>query len=195
MPTIRRSTALPLAVAIVAVLGFGTIAAMTMMPKSHSGGSGVGGPFTLTSQDGKTVTQAALDGRPTLVFFGYTHCPDTCPTTLASISSVFKALGKDIKPQALFITVDPERDTPVVMKDYLQSFDPRIVGLTGTPAQIKKVEGDYKVYAKAIPDKDGNYSMDHTAITYLMDKNGNFAGGFNLNQPAAAAAAELKRYE
>ena len=156
--------------------------------------SGVGGPFALTSQDGALVTQAALQGHPTLVFFGYTHCPDVCPATLAEISSVFKALGPQTKAKALFITVDPERDTPVVLKDYMSSFDPRITGLTGTPEAIKKVESEYKAYAKAVPDKDGTYTMDHTSITYLMDKDGAFVSGFNLDRPATDSAAELRQY-
>lgn len=161
---------------------------------SQGGTSAVGGPFRLVAQDGKPVTEQALKGQPSLVFFGYTHCPDVCPATLSEISSVFKSLGPDAKAKAFFVTVDPQRDTPVVMKDYLSSFDPRIVGLTGSPEAIKKVEDDYKVYAEAKPDKDGTYTMDHTAITYLMDKNGLFVSGFNLDRPAAEAAAELRRY-
>lgn len=161
---------------------------------SQGGTAAVGGPFALLSQDGKTVTQQALKGHPRLVFFGYTHCPDVCPATLSEISSVFKALGPEAKAKAFFVTVDPQRDTPVVMKDYLSSFDPHIVGLTGSPEAIKKIEDDYKVYAEAKPDKDGTYTMDHTAITYLMDKNGLFVSGFNLDRPPAEAAAELKRF-
>ena len=158
----------------------------------------LGGPFALTSQDGAAVTQAALKGHPTLVFFGYTHCPDVCPTTLASISAVMKALGPEKgaeAPRALFVTVDPERDTPAVLRDYLDSFDPHITGLTGAPADIRRMEGEYKVYAKAVPDKDGTYSMDHTAMTYLMDRRGRFVTGFNLDRPPAEAAAELRSYE
>ena len=161
---------------------------------SQGGTAAVGGPFTLVAQDGTPVTEQALKGQPSLVFFGYTHCPDVCPATLSEISSVFKALGPDAKAKAFFVTVDPQRDTPVVMKDYLSSFDPRITGLTGSPAAIKKVEDDYKVYAEAKADKDGTYTMDHTAITYLMDKNGLFVSGFNLDRSPADAAAELKRY-
>ncbi len=162
---------------------------------SQGGTSAVGGPFALVSQDGAPVTQQALQGQPNLVFFGYTHCPDVCPATLAQISSVFKALGPDTKAKAFFVTVDPQRDTPLVMKDYLSSFDPRIVGLTGSPEAVKKIEDDYKVYAEAKPDKDGTYTMDHTAITYLMDRKGLFVGGFNLDRPPADAAAELKHYD
>ena len=178
-------------------LGLAIAGLAVILLQSHAGRgtTAVGGPFTLTSQDGRPVTQAALDGHPTLVFFGYTHCPDVCPATLAEISSVFQAAGPDDKARALFITVDPQRDTPPVLKDYLQSFDPRITALTGTPEQIRQVETAYKAYAKAVPDKDGTYSMDHTAITYLMDKQGRFVGGFNLERPAQEAAAELKQYD
>lgn len=182
--------------------GFGVLLAIgvyVILP--HGGdraGASVGGPFALISQDGATVTEKALDGHPTLVFFGYTHCPDVCPATLAEITSVFKALGEDAaakdQAKAIFITVDPQRDTPVVLKDYLSSFDPRITALTGSPEAIKSVEREYKAYAKAVPDKDGTYTMDHTAITYLMNKKGEFVGAFNLDRPAKDSAAELKRY-
>ena len=190
-----RTRILPLALAAVGFVALAAIAATILIPRAGRSTTTIGGPFTLTSQDGTPVTAAALDGHPTLVFFGYTHCPDVCPATLAEISSVFKAMGPAEASRALFITVDPERDTPPVLKDYLQSFDPRITALTGTPDQIRNVESEYKAYAKAIPDKDGTYSMDHTAITYLMDKRGHFVGGFNLDRPAQEAAAELKQYD
>ena len=161
----------------------------------QGGTAAVGGPFALVSQDGAPTTQQALQGQPSLLFFGYTHCPDVCPATLSQISAVFKALGPDAKAKAFFVTVDPQRDTPAAMKDYLSSFDPRIVGLTGSPEAIKKIEDDYKVYAEAKPDKDGTYTMDHTAITYLMDRKGLFVSGFNLDRPPADAAAELKHYD
>ena len=189
-----RTRALP---ALGFLLGLGLLGFVALkLLSSHAGTttSGIGGPFALVSQDNQTVTQGALLGHPSLVFFGYTHCPDVCPATLAELSSVLKALGPDTKAHAFFITVDPERDTPVVMKDYLSSFDPRITGLTGTPAEIKTVESAYKAYAKAVPDKDGTYTMDHTAITYLMDKDGNFVSGFNLDRPAKDSAAELQTY-
>ncbi len=184
-------------VAFLACLGIAGLGiAAILMPRGlvPRGAAEVGGPFTLVSQDGTTVTQNALLGHPTLVFFGYTHCPDVCPTTLADMSAMFKTLGDDDKARALFITVDPQRDTPVVLKDYMTSFDPRITALTGTPEEIKSVERAYKVYAKAVPDKDGTYTMDHTAITYLMDKDGKFVSAFNFDRPAQQSAAELKTY-
>ena len=162
---------------------------------SQGGTSAVGGPFTLVSQDGDPVTQRALEGQPSLVFFGYTHCPDVCPATLSQISAVIKALGPNPRVKAFFVTVDPQRDTPAVMKDYLSSFDPHIIGLTGSPEAIKTIEDDYKVYAEAKADKDGTYTMDHTAITYLMDKKGLFVSGFNLERPPGESAAELRRYD
>ena len=158
--------------------------------------SGIGGPFTLTDPTARPLPTADFKGEPTLVFFGYTHCPDICPTTLASLSQVLAALGPDKKAAALFITLDPERDTPAVLKDYLSSFDPRIVGLTGSPAALEAVEREYRVYAKKVPAQGGDYSMDHTGLVYLMDKHGDFVESFNadLEKPEDAAAALLAKY-
>ena len=155
----------------------------------------IGGPFQLTDQNGKAVTDKSLKGKPTLIFFGYTHCPDVCPTSLFEISEVLRALGKDAdKVNAVFISVDPERDTPATMKDYLSSFDPHLEGLSGDPAETAKVITSYRVYAKKVPTKDGDYTMDHTALIYLMDRNGQFVSPFNLKRTPEEAAADLKRY-
>ncbi|MBR0843489.1 SCO family protein [Bradyrhizobium liaoningense] len=155
----------------------------------------IGGPFQLTNQNGKAVTDKNLKGKPTLIFFGYTHCPDVCPTSLFEISEVLRAMGKDAdKVNAIFISVDPERDTPAAMKDYLSSFDPHLEGLSGDPAETAKVITSYRVYAKKVPTKDGDYTMDHTALIYLMDREGRFVSPFNLKRTPEEAAAELKRY-
>ncbi|TPQ42715.1 copper-binding protein [Bradyrhizobium guangdongense] len=155
----------------------------------------IGGPFQLTDQNGKTVTDKDLKGKPTLIFFGYTHCPDVCPTSLFEISEVMRALGKDAgRVNAVFMSVDPERDTPAIMKDYLSSFDPHLEGLSGDPAEVEKVIKSYRVYAKKIPGKDGDYTMDHTALIYLMDREGRFVSPFNLKRTPEDAAADLKRY-
>ena len=156
------------------------------------GASTIGGPFALVDQNGKPVTEADFLGKPAIVFFGYTHCPDVCPTTLSDMGQMLGALGKDEPVSALFITIDPERDTPAVLKDYLSSFDPRIVGLTGTPAAIASAERAYRVYAKKVPTPDGDYTMDHTAVVYLMDRQGRFVNALNLGQSPQAAAAEFK---
>ena len=155
----------------------------------------IGGPFQLTDQNGKAVTDKDLKGKPTLIFFGYTHCPDVCPTSLFEISEVLRAMGKDAdKVNAVFISVDPERDTPATMKDYLSSFDPHLEGLSGDPAETAKVITSYRVYAKKVPLKDGDYTMDHTALVYLMDRDGRFVSPFNLKRSPEEAATELKRY-
>lgn len=155
----------------------------------------IGGPFQLTDQHGKAVTDKNLKGKPTLIFFGYTHCPDVCPTSLFEMSEVLRAMGKDAdKVNAVFISVDPERDTPATMKDYLSSFDPHLEGLSGDPAETAKVITSYRVYAKKVPTKDGDYTMDHTALIYLMDREGRFVSPFNLKRTPEEAAADLKRY-
>ena len=155
----------------------------------------IGGPFQLTDQHGKAVTDKNLKGKPTLIFFGYTHCPDVCPTSLFEISEVLRAMGKDAdKVNAVFISVDPERDTPATMKDYLSSFDPHLEGLSGDPAETAKVITSYRVYAKKVPTKDGDYTMDHTALIYLMDRDGRFVSPFNMKRTPEEAAADLKRY-
>jgi protein SCO1 len=155
----------------------------------------IGGPFQLTDQTGQTVTEKSLQGRPTLIFFGFTHCPDVCPTSLFEISEVLRAMGKDAdRVNAYFISVDPERDTKAAMKDYLSSFDPHLKGLTGNPEAMAKVISEFRVYAKKVPLKDGDYTMDHTALIYLMDRDGRFVSPFNLKRKPEEAAADLKRY-
>jgi protein SCO1/2 len=155
----------------------------------------IGGPFQLTDQAGQTVTDKDLLGRPSLIFFGFTHCPDVCPTSLFEMSEVLRAMGKDAdRVNVYFISVDPERDTSAVMKDYLSSFDPHLKGLTGNPEGIAKVLSEYRVYARKVPLKDGDYTMDHTALIYLMDRDGHFVSPFNLKRTPEAAAEDLKRY-
>jgi protein SCO1/2 len=157
--------------------------------------SAVGGPFELTDQNAQPITDKDLKGRPFLVFFGFTHCPDVCPTTLFEVSEILRTLGPDSdRIRALFITVDPERDTPAVLKDYLSSFDPHLVGVTGDPAAVATVVKSYRVYAKKVPLEGGNYTMDHTAIVYLMDKEGRFVVPFNIKRRPEEAAADLRRY-
>jgi protein SCO1/2 len=162
---------------------------------SGPGAAAIGGPFKLVDQNGATVTDADIKGRPYLVFFGYTHCPDICPATLFEVSEVMRVLGKDAdRTGALFITVDPERDTPAAMKDYLSSFDPHLRGATGDRAAIDAAEKAYRVYAKKVPTTNGDYSMDHTALVYLMDKQGRFVAPFSLKRRPEDAAADLRRY-
>ena len=163
--------------------------------RSMTAPAAIGGPFQLTDQTGQPVTDKSLKGKPTLIFFGFTHCPDVCPTSLFEISEVLKAMGKDAdRVNAYFVSVDPERDTQGAMKDYLSSFDPHLKGLTGDPEAVAKVLSAYRVYAKKVPLQGGEYTMDHTALVYLMDKDGHFIAPFNMQRTADAEAAELRRY-
>ncbi len=163
--------------------------------KSATAPAAIGGPFHLTDQAGQTVTEKSLQGRPTLIFFGFTHCPDVCPTSLFEISEVLKAMGGDAdRVNAYFISVDPERDTNAAMKDYLSSFDPHLKGLTGDPEAVAKALSGFRVYARKVPLKDGDYTMDHTALVYLMDRDGHFVSPFNLKRTPEEAAADLKRH-
>lgn len=193
----NRRLVLPLVVFLLGAAALAVAAFVTFAPNraGQSATSGVGGPFALTSQDGKVVTDRELRGAPFLIFFGFTHCPDICPTKLFEISEALRAAGpKGEKLKALFVSVDPERDTPDVLKSYLGSFDPRIIGLTGDRAAIDATVKAYRAYAKKVPLKDGDYTMDHTALVYLMDKTGNFVGSFNSERPPAEAAAEWLRH-
>ena len=157
--------------------------------------SAIGGPFRLTDQNGKAITDQDLKGHPFLVFFGFTHCPEVCPTALFDISEILSKLGPDAdKVNALFVTVDPERDTPAALKDYLASFNPRLIGVGGDADALAAVAKAYRVYYKKVPLKDGDYTMDHTAIVYLMDKNGTFVSPFSLKRRPEDAAADLRRY-
>ena len=157
--------------------------------------SAIGGPFQLTDHDGKTITDQDLKGKPFLVFFGFTHCPDVCPTALFEVSEIMRALGLDADRVAgLFVTVDPERDTAPVMKDYLSSFDPHLRGVTGSPEAITAMERNYRVYSKKVPLEGKDYTMDHTALIYLMDKEGRFVAPFNMKRKPEEAAADLRRY-
>jgi protein SCO1/2 len=178
------------------VLFLGAIFLVTgLSPSPSAGVPGIGGPFHLIDQSGKPFTDRDMKGKPYLVFFGYTHCPDICPTTLFEISQLFRKLGPDAnRAGALFITVDPERDTQSVMKAYLASFDPHLRGLTGDPKAIDQALKDYRVYAQKVPLKGGDYSMDHTALVYLMDKDGRFVAPFSMQRSADTEAAELRQY-
>ena len=163
--------------------------------RSMTAPAAIGGPFQLTDQTGQTVTDKSLKGKPTLIFFGFTHCPDVCPTSLFEISEVLKAMGKDAdRVNAVFVSVDPERDTQASMKDYLSSFDPHLKGLTGDPEAVAKMISAFRVYAKKVPLKDGDYTMDHTALIYLMDRDGHFVSPFNLKRTPEEAAVDLKNY-
>lgn len=192
----RRALILPAAAFLFGLAALVLAAVWTLAPPATGNRtSSVGGPFSLTTMEGKRFTDRDVLGAPTLVFFGFTHCPDICPTKLMELSEVLRAAGDRANPvRALFITVDPARDTPEALKNYLSSFDPRIIGLTGTQEEIDAVVKAYRAYSKRVPTSSGDYTMDHTAIIYLMDKRGDFIGSFNIERPPAEAAKDLLRH-
>jgi len=157
-------------------------------------GNAIGGPFTLVDQNGKTVTNTALEGKWLLVYFGYTHCPDACPTTLNNIALALQDLGArrdEVRP--VFITIDPERDTPQVMKDYITAFDAPILALTGTVAEVAQAAKNYRVYYAKHPEAGGDYSMDHSSVIYVMDPKGRFIASFTGEDAPEQIAERLKK--
>jgi protein SCO1/2 len=179
---------------LVLCVSLGLLASGLLSPSGAPRTAAIGGPFRLTDQNGRMVTEQDLKGAPFLVFFGFTHCPEVCPTTLFEVSEILRKLGPDAdRVRAVFITIDPDRDTSAALKDYLSSFDPRMLGLTGDPAEIAAVAKAYRVYYKKVP-LEQDYTMDHTTIVYLMDKEGRFVSPFNLKRTTEAAAADLRRY-
>ena len=154
----------------------------------------VGAPFRLIDQDGHVRSDADFHGRFVLLYFGYSYCPDVCPTTLALMASALEKLGpqaKDVVP--VFITIDPARDTPSVLKSYLAEFGPAFVGLTGKQGDIAKVAHSYDVYFAKRPLAGGNYSMDHSSTIYLLDRDGHFVKTYDDDISAQALAGDLKK--
>ncbi len=189
-PVLLAAVAALLVVAGVAVWVFGT-------PGPVQEAAAIGGPFTLVDGAGKTVTDRTFRGKYMLVYFGYTFCPDVCPTTLNDVAQAIDKLGPAAdKLQPLFITVDPARDTPDVVRQYAAAFSPKLTGLTGSAAQIATAAKEYRVYYA--PHKTGpgpnDYTMDHSSILYVMDPTGRFAGVIRADEGADAMAADLKKY-
>ncbi|MBZ8133039.1 cytochrome c oxidase assembly protein [Afifella sp. IM 167] len=156
-------------------------------------GQPLGGSFELTEAGGAPITEAALRGKPTALFFGFTHCPDVCPTTLAEMAGWMEALGeKAAKMKFVFMTVDPERDQPGPLHDYLGAFDPRITGITGEPEKVRETLDDFHVYYRKVATEDGDYTMDHTASIFLLDAKGRLAGTISFDESEANALAKLR---
>ena len=154
----------------------------------------IGGPFSLTDQNGATVTEAALQGHPSLIYFGYTFCPDVCPTTLFDATNWMKALGPDAdKLRFFFVTVDPARDTQQVMGQYLQAFDHRMIGLTGSPDAVDKALKAFRIYARKVDGENGSYTMDHSASVYMFDSKGKFTGVIAYQEPEEQVLPKLRK--
>lgn len=155
--------------------------------------SDIGGPFNLVDMNGRPVTDKTFAGRPHVIFFGYTHCPDVCPTTLGEYAALKERLGPDAgKIDLLFVTVDPERDTPEVLKDYLSSFGDIVLGLSGNREQIDAAIKTFRVYARKVPGTDGDYGMDHTASSFMFDADGRFRGTIAYMEDQETALNKLK---
>lgn len=156
--------------------------------------SSFGGPFTLTGADGQPFRSSELNGKPHAVFFGFTHCPDVCPTTLARLVRLRKQLGAGERPfEILFVTVDPERDGPEEVGKYAELFGESVIGLTGSPAQIAQVKKQYGIFSEKVPDDSGGYSVDHTSTVLLFDGNGDFIATISPEEPDSAALDKLRR--
>lgn len=151
-------------------------------------------PFSLTNQDGALVTEATYLGKPSAWFYGFTYCPDVCPTALAEMSAILEALGPDAeKLNVIFVSVDPERDTPQVMKDYVDYFDPRIIGLTGTLDAISAMAKDRYIFFEKVPLEGGGYTMEHQASVQLVDANGGFFGTLAAEERFDIRLAKVRR--
>jgi len=181
------------------ILGAGAFLVLSLheTPRGAAGtllASAIGGPFRLVDQNGKTVTDADLKGKWSLVYFGYTHCPDACPTALNDIAIALDELGPHrdaIRP--VFVTVDPERDTPEVLKSYVTAFNAPILALSGTPEEIAQAAKGYRVYFAKHPEAGGDYSMDHSSVIYVMDPEGRFTASFTQENSPEEIAERLKK--
>ncbi len=195
-PAAGRAPRLAVLGLLVAVLLIGGAAALLLTGHARESASGIGGPFTLVDGDDKPVTDQDFRGKFMLVYFGYSFCPDVCPTTLNEIADAMDRLGPTAaRVQPIFITVDPRRDTPAVIKQYAANFSPRLLGLTGTPEQIAKVAKEYRVYYAEHRTGPGpnDYSMDHSSILYLMGPDGQFIEPIPAEDSGATIASVIQK--
>ena len=181
-------------VAVAAVAGV-WIGYRVVGPDSGIAGiASIGGPFELVGTNGEPVSSETLFAKPTALFFGFTHCPEVCPTTLFEAGGWLDALGEDAeKLNVVFVSVDPERDTPAVLATYMSAFDPRLIGLTGSPEEVAEVVKDYRIYAQKVELDDGGYTVDHYAAVLLFDETGGFRGTVDISDSKDNVVAKLKR--
>lgn len=184
--------------AVVGLVALGVVALIWRQsepPQASSTALGtIGGPFTLTGTDGQPFSSGKLNGKPAAVFFGFTHCPDVCPTTIARLARLRRDLGKgDEALSIVFISVDPERDTPAELGNYMRLYDTPVIGLTGTPGQIEQVKKQFGVFSRKVEQPGGSYSVDHTASVILLDRNGQFVATVSPEEGDEVALAKLRR--
>ncbi len=179
------------------VAGFAVAYSLVLSPRTpqFSGKALIGGPFSLVDARGKRVTDRDFRGKFMLVFFGYTHCPDVCPTELQNMAEVLDKLGPEAAGLApIFISVDPERDNAEALSQYLKNFSPRITGLTGSPAEAASAAKAYRVYFRKAAGGPDDYTVDHSAFVYLMDKEGNYLTHFTFNTSPDTVAGVIKKH-
>ncbi len=192
----RLRTALWLVLAVATLVGIAVVYDRGHPVGDPSSGyaSAFGGPFNLTAPDGSTVTEKVLAGKPYAIFFGFTRCPDVCPTSLARMARLRKQLGPDgMKFAIVFVSVDPGHDKPADLGNYVALFGTPIIGLTGTDAQLEQIKKGYGVYSAKVTQPGGDYTIDHTAAIYLMTANGEFSGTIDHQESDATALEKLKR--
>jgi protein SCO1/2 len=197
----RIAVAIGIMAAMVLVLTLYLPGLRPQQPSTGATGTvAIGGPFTLTDTRGDIFTDVNLKGRYSLIFFGFTHCPDICPLTLQIITQALEAAGPAAsKVQPVFITLDPERDNAEALKAYMASFDPRFVALTGTPDQVKGAEKSYRVFSAKVPIRDaegkdtGDYAVNHSGYIYLMDRDAKYLAHFQKDADPETIAAQLRQ--
>jgi protein SCO1/2 len=180
--------------ALVALIAVFATGAYFFMKLPAPGATGLGGgDYALVDGSGAKVTAASFTGHPSMLFFGFTHCPEVCPTTLSDMAAWYQSLGGDAdKLKGYFVTVDPERDTPAIVNEYVRAVSDRITGVSGSPEEVAKMIAAWKVYAKKVPTEDGDYTMDHTASVFLVDSKGNFQGTIAFEESSETAVQKLK---
>lgn len=179
-------------VAAVALTATGLYAYTTMIRPSPATGLGQG-DYRLETASGESFTRASLNGHPSMLFFGFTHCPDVCPTSLAEMTAWYETLGDEANDlQAYFVTVDPERDTADIIGDYV-AWTGRVTGITGSPEEIEKAAKAWAVYYEKVPLEGDEYTMDHTASVFLLNREGEFEGTISYREDTATALAKLRK--
>jgi protein SCO1/2 len=189
----KRQGIIGLVAGAIVLAGLGLTA---MLPRfTHAAGPSIGGPFSLVDGDGKTITDRSFAGKWRLMYFGYTHCPDACPTTLSDIGAALDKLPAAARQKlvVLFVTVDPGRDTPKVIGAYAKAFGPEFIGLTGSEAALTQMEQSFRVYAQRHDLKGGDYAMDHSSIIYVMGPDGHFVGVLDDAMKPADIAGRLEQ--
>ena len=178
----------------IAVVAMAVVVGGVLLLRPQPGPTGFGsGNYALVDQNGQPVDQTMLLGHPTALFFGFTHCPEVCPTTMAEMAGWFEALGDEGKDlRAYFVSIDPERDTPAILGDYVSWVSERITGVTGTPEEIAKIAKAWGVYYAKVPLDGGDYTMDHTASVFLVDPRGEFQGTIAYREDSATALGKLR---